>query len=283
MKLALLASLCALVLVQSSPVYALDCAKASSPIDKLVCATPELEKTDEEMGAAYFKLLRETTDPEFHEALIQSQRRWLKVRSAGPDRFGQAEDDKTDDREVLLKMTRDRLTFLRTAGPIRVMEQERKITSKDSGGVFAGFETYCVLQPPPYGNWTYECWGGAYRQHNDRICSSAMEWASGHISEKRLVSVLRNGEPKPVASCATGYASTDEPCPEPDDAAETRAVAHWNTKPADDLPIQPAGRLWKYDPDIEPDQIARQWMQDCLFAPTYPPPEVSRPDSGSKK
>jgi uncharacterized protein YecT (DUF1311 family) len=177
MKLALLASLCALVLVQSSPLHALDCAKASSPVDKLICAMPEL--ADEEMGAAYFKLLRETTDPEFHEALIQSQRRWLKVRSDGPDRFGQAEGDKTDDREILLKMTRDRLTFLRTAGPIRAMERERKIMSKDSGGMFAGFETYCGLQPPPYGNWTYECWGGAHRQHKDRVCSSAMvgEWS----------------------------------------------------------------------------------------------------------
>jgi hypothetical protein len=54
------------------------------------------------------------------------------VRSYGPDRFGQAEGDKTDDREILLIMSRERLTFLRTAEPIRTMEQEREIISKDS-------------------------------------------------------------------------------------------------------------------------------------------------------
>ena len=77
--------------------------------------TPELRKTDEVMSATYFKLLRETADAEFREALILSQRRWRKIRSDGPDRFGQAENDKTDDREVLLAMTRDRLNFLQTA------------------------------------------------------------------------------------------------------------------------------------------------------------------------
>jgi hypothetical protein len=97
------------------------------------------------------------------------------------------------------------------------------------------------------------------------------------------VSVLSNGEPKPVASCSTGDASTNEPCPEPDDTAETRTVAHWNKNPAGDLPIPHAGRLSKYDPDIETDQIARQWMQDCLFAPIYPPPEVSRPNLSPKQ
>jgi uncharacterized protein len=57
MKFSFLAALCALVLAHSSPVHALDCAKAASPVDKLICATPELKTADEEMGAAYFKLL----------------------------------------------------------------------------------------------------------------------------------------------------------------------------------------------------------------------------------
>jgi hypothetical protein len=99
--------------------------------------TPELRKTDEVMSATYFKLLRETADAEFREALILSQRRWLKIR---PDRFGQAENDKTDDREVLLTMTRDRLNFLQTTEPIRITEQQREIRSKDSCGTFAGFK-----------------------------------------------------------------------------------------------------------------------------------------------
>jgi uncharacterized protein YecT (DUF1311 family) len=154
MKFGLLVSLCALVLVHPSPVYALDCGKASSKVENLFCVTPELKRTDEAMSAAYFNLLRETTNAEFHEALIQSQRRWLKVRSDGPDRYGQAENDKTDDSEVLLKMTRDRQKFLQTAEPVQIMEQQREARSKDSGGAFAAFRTYCVLQPPPYGKST---------------------------------------------------------------------------------------------------------------------------------
>jgi uncharacterized protein YecT (DUF1311 family) len=285
MKLTFLLPLGALLLACSSPVHALDCQKASSKVEKLFCSTPELKKADEAMSAAYFKLLRETTDPEFHAALILSQRRWLKVRSYGPDRFGQAEGDKTDDREILLIMSRERLTFLRTAEPIRTMEQEREIISKDSGGTFAGYKTYCVLQPPPYGHWTYECWGDAHRQHNDRVCSSVKEWASGHMTEHRRVGILKGGELKLVATCSTGYASQGEECPDRDDHAKTNATFHWNTNPdpAAQVPTSHADDLWKYDPDIEPDVINQQWMHDCLFAPIYPPPEVSRPNSPAEK
>ena len=52
----------------------LDCAKASTPVEKLFCVTPELNKADEAMSAAYFKLVRSATNPEFHDALIRSQR-----------------------------------------------------------------------------------------------------------------------------------------------------------------------------------------------------------------
>jgi len=285
MKLSFVSVLGALVVAHLSPVHALDCGKASSPVDKLICATPELRMADGAMSTAYFKLLHDTTDPDFHEGLIRSQRRWLKVRSYGPDRFGQAENDKTDDREVLLDMTRHRLSFLRSAEPIRTMEQQREIISKDGGGAFAGYKTYCVLQPPPYGSWDYECWGEAHRQHRDRVCSSVKEWASGHMTEYRRVSTLKAGELKFVVTCSIGDASASERCPELDDDAETKATAHWNADPEPSaiLPASHAGDLWKYDPDIEPDVINQPWMHDCLFAPIYPPPEVSRPNSTAKK
>ena len=97
-----------LAIAQASPAAALDCAKASQPIEKMLCSTAELRKADDDMSAAYFKLLRETTYPDFHVTLIRSQQRWLKERLLGPQRFS---EDKTDDREVLLKVTRDRLAF----------------------------------------------------------------------------------------------------------------------------------------------------------------------------
>jgi uncharacterized protein YecT (DUF1311 family) len=279
MKLVVLLALCALF-VGASPAGALDCFKATSKIDELICVTPELKAADEAMGAAYFKLLKDTADPAFHEALIASQRRWLKVRSVGPDRFGQAEDDKTDDRAVLLQVTRQRLTVLQKAEPIHKMEQERKIMSKDSGGAFAGFKTDCVLQPPPYGNWSYECWGEAHRQNASRVCSSVSEWASGHMAEYWRVGTLNSGKLKLIATCATGNVSTDERCPDPEDST---APSHWKTNSRDPVPPMSTSGLWKYDPDIDPNVINQQWMHDCLFAPVYPPPEASRPRSAPEK
>jgi uncharacterized protein YecT (DUF1311 family) len=285
MKPGFVSALAALVVAFPVPAHALDCAKASTSIEKLFCATPELKKADAAMGAAYFKLLRETKDPDFHDALIRSQRRWLKVRSEGPPRFGAAaDDDSASDGEVLLKMTRDRLNFLKGTEPIRTMQEQKKVASDDSGGPFAGYETSCSLLPPPYANWIYACWSAAHRQHRDRICSHETEWATGHMTEYRLVSIMKDGEPKPVANCSIGYASTDEQCPEPNDDAETKAFAHWNTNPLSSryLPTPHAGRLSKYDPDAGPKIAGDPWMRDCLFAPAFPPPEVSRPSSTAK-
>jgi uncharacterized protein YecT (DUF1311 family) len=285
MRLGFLSALGTLVFAFPVSAHALDCAKASTSVEKLFCATPELKKADAAMSAAYFKLLHETKNPEFHEALIRSQRRWLKERSKGPPRFGAAQYDDANDSEVLLKMTRDRLDVLKRAEPIRVMEEQKKVVANDSGGPFAGYETSCWFLPPRYGDWSYACFGSAHRQHRDRICSAEMIWATGHMTESRLVSIVKDGEPKPVANCSTGYASTNEQCPEPDDDAETKAVAHWNTNPlsAKDLPTPHAGRLWKYDPDAGPKAAGDPWMHDCLFAPTYPPPELSRPSSAREK
>ena len=190
--------------------------------------------------------------------------------------FGAAEGDRTGDRKVLLAMTRDRLAFFQTAEPIRTMEKQRKIAEKDSGGSFAGYETFsCFFSPPPYGGWNYVCLGAAHRQHNGRVCSAATEWASGHTTEYRLVSIVKDGKPQPMASCSIGYASTNEQCPEPDDDAETKAFANWNTdpKPSNGLPAPHAGGLWKYDPDIEPSMTDQRWMRECLFASAYPPPQ----------
>jgi uncharacterized protein YecT (DUF1311 family) len=261
-----------------APASALDCRQASSSVDKLICATPQLKKADGEMGAAYFELLKETTDADFHEALIKSQRRWLKVRSGGPDRFGQAQDDKTDDREILLGVTRQRLTFLRSGDPVRTMERQRTILSGDSGGAFEGFQSTGVLQPPPYGSWPYECWGDAHRQNKNRVCSSVREWASGHMTESRRVSVVQGGELKFVASCA----SAGEDCPDGDNRDNAGSASHWNTNPTQPVADPQMADLWKYDPDIEPEVIDQKWMHDCLFAPVYPPPEARRPGAAPK-
>jgi uncharacterized protein YecT (DUF1311 family) len=281
MKLAFL--VLSFVVAAFCPAFALDCGKATLQVEKLICTTPKLKKADEAMSAAYFKLLRRTMDPEFHEALIRSQRRWGQARSRGVPRIDGVEEGETDDRKVLLKITTDRLNFLSGAAPIRTMEQQRKIALEDGGGPFAGYEASCEFLPPSYGEWGYVCWVTTHRQHNDRICSAADDWATGHTTEHRLVSVVNNGEPKPVASCYTGYAGLN--CPDPENINLVGADAHWNTNPQPtrfDLRPPSASRLWKYDPD-GPAGADESWTRDCLFAPTYPPPDVSRPDPVPKE
>jgi hypothetical protein len=121
----------------------------------------------------------------------------------------------------------------------------------------------------------------AYRQHRGRICSVAQMWASGHLTDERLVSVVRNGKPEPIASCSIGYAATDEPCPDPFQIADLKPVAHWNSAPNLDSSfsaIPGTEDLWKYDPDLEPAQYDQPWMNDCLFAPAFPPPALHRPN-----
>ncbi|GLH77398.1 hypothetical protein SSBR45G_23060 [Bradyrhizobium sp. SSBR45G] len=261
---------------------ALDCKNAQQPVDKIICATPALRKADDAMSAAYFKLLRETTDPEFHEALVRSQRRWLKVRSGGVDRFGAAENDpdaQQSDASILLDLTRSRADQLQRGELIRTMEGQRKIVARDSGGAFAGFDpASCFFSPPPYGNWSYTCLSGAYRQHQDRICSVSLEWASGHITEVRRLDVVKDGRASPKASCAIGYSANDDKCPEPDDDAEAKRMAHWAVVPsgAAGTAAPAPDKRWKYDPDAD-DRLADQpWMEDCLFAPVFPPPSQSR-------
>jgi len=281
MQFRLLATLCTLVLVHPSPVHALDCTKASSRVEKLFCATPKLKKADEAMSAAYFKLLHETTDPEFHDALIRSQQRWLEVRDHIPDRSsGQAEGDTTDDRDIWFS-THGRMMLLQSGDLILTMEQQRKIRLQDSGGAFAGYKAHCILE-----NGIYECWGDTLRQNNDRICSTVMERASdGNMTEHRAVSVLKNGEQKVVATCSTGYAVTsDKQCPLPHADVWNKLDGHWNTTLAqsDNLTTLNTSDLWNYDPDFSLNLTDQRWFQDCLFAPTYPPPlEVSRPNSKS--
>jgi uncharacterized protein YecT (DUF1311 family) len=273
-----------LAIAQPFPAAALDCAKASQPIEKMLCSTAELRKADDDMSAAYFNLLRETRDPDFRAALIRSQQRWLKNRLLGPAGWRMGDnDDPLDDREVLLTWTRERLEFLASGRPIRAMEDQRKTNAKDSGEPFEGYTAHCNFLPPRWasGAWIYECWGAMYRQRRDRICSVSQMWASGHMTDFRLVSVVRNGKPTAVAGCSIGYATTDEPCPEPFQLDSLKPVAHWTTDPdvqAEVERVPDPKELWKYDPDLGQWLYNQPWMDECLSAPVFPPPESSRPD-----
>lgn len=58
-----------------------DCGKVGTKVEKLICATEELSRLDEELAAAYADTLK-STDP---ASLKAEQKAWLKVRNACPD------------------------------------------------------------------------------------------------------------------------------------------------------------------------------------------------------
>ena len=54
-----------------------DCARASAPVEQLICAAPTLAALDTDMAAA-FRAAREALDPAGRDAALQDQRRWLR-------------------------------------------------------------------------------------------------------------------------------------------------------------------------------------------------------------
>jgi uncharacterized protein YecT (DUF1311 family) len=275
-----------LLVAQVSPAAAIDCAKASQPTEKIICSTPELKKADDEVSAAYARLLRETTDPDFHAELIRSQQRWLAARLPGPSgilsEFQIQALDPKEDRELLLAWTLNRLGFLQSGEPIRALEGQRRIAAQRSGGPFDGYSDSCGYWPLQFSK-GYRCVITVYRQHRDRICSVAQAWAAGGTTDYRLVSVVKNDKPEEIAGCAIGAAAGTEnaPCPDRDQTDALKHAPHWKTDMSwgyemYQLSVKPKD-LWKYDPDLTPAQYEQPWMTECLFAPVFPPAELRQP------
>lgn len=85
---------------------ALDCARASAPLEKAICADPAAQAADDGMGKAYAALAA-SLSPAHRGALIISQRRWIELRG----NLCSGEKDQGD-AACALKMTREREAFL---------------------------------------------------------------------------------------------------------------------------------------------------------------------------
>jgi hypothetical protein len=103
------------------------------------------------------------------------------------------------------------------------------------------------------------------------------------MTKRRAVSVLKDGRPKIVATCSSGYDTGNEQCPEPNLGVWAKMDAHWNTAPdqSDPVPASRMAALWKFDPDIDPSTTDQAWMHDCVSSSVYPCGNVSRPSSKS--
>ncbi|MFL9883263.1 lysozyme inhibitor LprI family protein [Paraburkholderia agricolaris] len=267
--------------IGSSGAHAIDCRKAASSVDHLICQHKNLQDADAAMGQAYVKLLAKASDDaEVRAMLIRSQKRWISARDKG---FSAAMDyPGAPDEEALptslLHAIRDRtrdLTETSRGNPalphlIELALAQRKALSQYTGGTFAGFDTDCDFLPGG-GEFSYGCFARRSYQNRDRVCTLADDWASGTVYQTRSVAQVVQGERQEVAECGDGGANVSR-CPDADGQPDPNA--HWrlvrpesapapSTKPAQDLP--------KLDVEVEPDADDAKWLHACLTDSQYPP------------
>jgi uncharacterized protein YecT (DUF1311 family) len=74
----------ALALATATPVYAFDCGKATTKVERAICADTALKSADDAMNTAYVKL-KDSFNGAAKEAMRISQLRWIKRREACDD------------------------------------------------------------------------------------------------------------------------------------------------------------------------------------------------------
>lgn len=259
----------------ATPAAAVQCARASTPLEKTLCSDKQLAAADRSMSDAYFKLLHAIDDPSIRTSLIVSQRRWLAARESDLGELDRAEGmDKRAQRSILLAVTHQRTRDLQAhaGGQLRFVAtalRQRALASTYSGGPFAGYRAECSFIPDQRNDrkMYYSCFGSHAYQHGNRVCSQSDDFASYTVVTTRAVGHLENGSLTPVATCAFG--GSDKSCPD-NDADRLEA---WNTRPTTEQFQNGYGdgpRL-EVDPDMDNTDEDPAWLARCLTAPSYPP------------
>jgi len=250
----------------TTPAWAIDCAKASDPIDKKICGNAGLKAADAAMGQAYGALVKTAPDPEIRTMLINSQRRWIAARN---DWLGNGSGDAAvpagEIRRAMIARSA-RLGDRSEKGLIAQAQAQRHLLEKYTGGAFAGFNTSCEFIPDDreQKHYSYECSGVMHVQNKDRVCSSSAEWASWSIYMYYGVSTVEGDKVTPVALCSdqsgnvcsngqengwTREAATDQHFPLPQTSVPTLDAE--NTTPLETTDAS--------------------WFDQCLTSPIYPP------------
>jgi len=264
--------------------YSMDCKKAASNLDHLICSDQRLVSADASMGKAYSALLKNAPDAAVRALLVGSQRRWIKARDEAFGDLDTLTDEQTgdsytkdDQREILLGTLQQRTRQLEERVPgnaryprlIQAVLDQRAFAGQFSGGPFAGTSVSCDFLPQS-GKYTYGCFGTHFYQHNDRICSVSIDWASGSVSEIRAVAHVIDGKPTLQATCRAGETRCS-----PDDGNNADASG-WNDSakrfPTDAVQMYDrlgATALSASDPEM-PEEASQKWLRNCLTDPHYP-------------
>jgi len=279
MRLLLLAivALCAL----PAPSFAFDCAKATTDVEHQICGNKALRRADDEMSAAYVKLLRAVDDPDIRAALIESQRRWIKARDTGINDPATLEGSGVDDdstppswAEILTGVTQERTAFLKqkSGGKPAFVDgalAQRKALGASGAGPWAGFSTDCYFipdrqHPNIYG---YDCFGSMSRQNGDRICTETNDFASYTSQTLRSVVDIVDGRAQTRAKCGFNYNGIKE-CPG-DTVDKTAPDGGWDMTP--DAAEDALGKAaLKLDPESSETVADADWMNACLADKSFP-------------
>jgi hypothetical protein len=243
----------------------------------MICADTRLKQADAAMGVAYAHLLKATDDSEIRAMLVTSQRRWLAQRDAELGQLDQDQDaNNADRRQIVLDAIKSRTQYLSEPSQqdsklprlVSVALGQRKFASQFTGGPFAGFDTSCDFLPGS-GTYSYGCFATHSYQNKTRVCSVREDWASGSVSETRMVADIANGRARTVATCSIGGGDADGVCP---GANADGAPGRWKTQgiPPDTASMAPPAHPQpQLDADIGPD-TDDPWLHACLTDTGYP-------------
>ncbi|HEY9317303.1 MAG TPA: lysozyme inhibitor LprI family protein [Achromobacter sp.] len=254
----------------SGSALAINCAKAATPAEKLICSDKKSLAADAELNRAYQAILKQAPDGDIRAMLVASQKRWVEARdealghlTSDPDALP---DDKTAGeiaRDLIANRTaqfKERSKGSATPAMIERAVQQQQFLGQFTGGKYAGYWTSCDMLPQDYGH--YDCFATRHYQNNDRICSVDEYWASGTVYTKRYVANLVGGKPQVVASCS--FNNSDEAC-----ASVGDIRARWNPQPAQPTDVYASEPLPKIDGEIDASDDF-DWVKACLTEPAYP-------------
>lgn len=257
------------VFALSAPAMAINCAKAGTAVEKLICADKATVAADAGLNRAYQAILKQAPDDSIREMLVASQKRWLQARDRALDRLLTDPDAVPDDKtasKIARELIENRSAQFKETGKgsttptlIRRALQQQQFQSQFTGGAFAGYWTSCDVLPHDY----YDCFAIRHYQNNDRVCSVDESWASGAVYTKRYVANVVDGKPRVIASCS--FSSADEAC-----ATVGDTKANWNRQPEAPQYVYADKPLPKLDGEIDASDDA-EWVQACLTDPAYPP------------
>ena len=107
------------VFALSAPAMAINCAKAGTAVEKLICSDKKTVAADAKLNRAYQAILKLAPDDSIRAMLVASQKRWLDARDRALDRLLTDPDAVPDDKaagEIARELMENRIGQFQESG-----------------------------------------------------------------------------------------------------------------------------------------------------------------------